>query len=440
VQLKNFLSIILCLIAGAQFVAPVDATNRVPAASLTSTEARIVEASKQNYPDALKLLERVVNINSGTLNMNGVRQVGEIFANEFQNIGFKTSWKVLPPEIGRAGHLFAENEGNHGKRLLLIGHLDTVFEKERAFQPFTKKDSRATGQGVNDMKGGDVVILYALKALKQAGQLHNTRIIVALLGDEEKPGQPVAISRKDLVDAAKRSDIALGFETAESMDTATIARRGVSTWVLRATAPQSHSSGIFTAEAGSGAIFEISRILFQFHDQLRGEKYLTFNPGAISGGTDVTYDPEKSQGSAFGKTNVVARSAIAEGDLRFISEQQRDQAQERMRKIVSNHLPKTSAEISFEDSYPPMPPTEGNNQLLEIFDQVSRDLGYGKVAAYDPGGRGAADISFVVSYVDGLDGLGVMGSGSHTDQEDLELTTMPAIIERTALFIYRLTK
>jgi glutamate carboxypeptidase len=412
----------------------------VPCFALTATESKIVEVAKRNDPDALKLLERVVNINSGTLNVNGVRQVGEIFAKEFQSIGFKTSWKSLPPEVDRAGHLFAEHEGNGGNRILLIGHLDTVFEKDRAFQPFTRKDSRATGQGVNDMKGGDVVILYALKALEQAGQLRNARIIVALMGDEEMPGQPVSVSRKDLVDAAKRSDVALGFETAESMDTATIARRGVSTWVLRTTAAQSHSSGIFTNEVGSGAIFEISRILFQFHEKLRGEKYLTFNPGAISGGTDVTYDPEKSQGSAFGKTNVVARSAIAQGDLRFISEQQRDQAEERMRKIVAGHLPKTSAEITFENSYPPMSPTEGNNKLLGIFDQVSRDLGYGKVSAYDPGGRGAADISFVAHYVDGLDGLGLIGNGSHTDQEDVDLSTMPAIIQRTAIFLYRLSQ
>jgi glutamate carboxypeptidase len=77
--------------------------------------------------------------------------------------------------------------------------------------------------------------------------------------------------------------------------------------------------------------------------------------------------------------------------------------------------------------------------LLGIFDQVSRDLGYGKVSAYDPGGRGAADISFVAHYVDGLDGLGLIGNGSHTDQEDVDLSTMPTIIQRTAVFLYRLS-
>jgi glutamate carboxypeptidase len=406
--------------------------------ALNANEKKIAYDAARSFPDALKLLEQVVNINSGTLNINGVRQVGEIFAAEFRAIGFQTSWSSVPPEMNRAGDLFAEHEGNHGKRILLIGHLDTVFEKESAFQPFLRKDSRAAGQGVNDMKGGDVVILYALKALQETGQLRDARIIVALMGDEEKPGQPVSLSRKALTDAAKRSDIALGFETAESMDTATIARRGVSSWILRATAPQSHSSGMFTPEVGSGSIFEISRILYQFHDQLRGEEYLTFNPGTIIGGTDVTYDPETSKGTTFGKTNVVARSAIAQGDLRFLSEQQRDQAQQRMKEIVSQHLPKTSAEIAFENSYPPMPPTEGNRKLLAMFDQVSRDLGYGKVEAYDPGGRGAADISFIASHVDGLDGLGVLGNGSHTDQEDLDLSTMPQVIQRTAVFLYRL--
>jgi glutamate carboxypeptidase len=407
-------------------------------APLSKTEKKIMAAAQASSDEALQLLERTVNINSGTMNPEGVQQVAEVFEKEFADLGFKTTW-IPMKEVHRAGHLFAEIKGTSGKKLLLIGHLDTVFEKDSAFALFQRKDSKATGQGVNDMKGGDVIILYALKALRKVDALKNKNIIIAFLGDEEKPGMPLTTSRKDLIDAAKRSDIALGFETAIDMQTATVARRGVSTWLLQVKARQAHSSGIFSKEDGSGAVFEASRILHTFYEQMRAEKYLTFNPAVILGGTEVTFDTETSKGTSFGKTNVIAQSATARGDLRFLTDAQKQAAQDKMRKIVSESLPGASAEIQFEDTYPSMAPTEGNLELLKILDTVSRDLGLGEVKAYDPGGRGAADISFVASYVDGLDGLGAIGEGAHTSAEDIDLSTFPHLITRTALLIYRLT-
>jgi len=410
------------------------------AADLNPTEKAIVSTVREEADDAMALLERVVNINSGTMNHEGVRQVGAIFRKEFDVIGFETRW-IPMEEVNRSGHLFAERKGNQGRRLLLIGHLDTVFEKEFPFQPFTRKGKRATGQGVNDMKGGDVVALYALRALQKAGALENTNIIVAFIGDEEMSGDPVEISRRDLIDAAKRSDVALGFESAEGLNTGTIARRGVSSWMLKVTGKQAHSSGIFTKDSGFGAVFEASRILHAFYDELEGEQYLTFNPGVMVGGTEVTYDPEQNRGTAFGKTNVIVRSAIVEGDLRFISTEQREKARERMRKIATTgNLGGTSAEITFSDGYPSMAPTEGNMKLLSLLDRVSRDLGYPAVVPFDPGARGAADISWVSEMVDCLDGLGTMGNGGHTPEEDMDLESVPLLIERAAILIYRLTR
>ncbi len=410
------------------------------AADLTPQEKAIVAAARGETDSALALLERVVNINSGTMNHEGVRQVGNIFRKEFDAIGFETRW-IPMQEVNRSGHLFAEQKGTQGKRLLLIGHLDTVFEKESPFQPFTRKGDRATGQGVNDMKGGDVVALYALRALQKAGALKNTNIIVAFIGDEEMSGDPQEISRRDLIEAAKRSDIALGFESAEGLNTGTIARRGVSGWMLKVTGKQAHSSGIFTNDSGFGAVFEASRILHAFYDELGGEQYLTFNPGVMVGGTEVTYDPEQNRGTAFGKTNVIARTAVVEGDLRFISTEQREKARERMRKIAATgNLGGTAAEIMFTDGYPSMAPTEGNMKLLSLLDQVSRDLGYPAVVPFDPGARGAADISWVSEIVDCLDGLGTMGNGGHTPEEDMDLPSLHLLIERAAILIYRLTR
>jgi glutamate carboxypeptidase len=406
---------------------------------LKRTEKKIITSVERNNTAAIDFLEKVVNINSGTLNLEGVQKVGEVFQKEFDALGFKTSWIPMAVEMNRAGHLFAETSGNKGKKLLLIGHLDTVFEEDSPFQLFKMvNDSIAHAPGGNDMKGGNVIILYALKALQENGLLNDAQIIVAFTGDEESTGKPLEISRKDLIEAAKRSDIALGFETSTGFNYATVARRGASGWELKTTGKRAHSSGVFSERTGAGAIFEMSRILNGFYDQVKGEQYLTFNPGVLLGGTFIDYDIKTGKGDAFGKTNVVPQTALVKGGLRFMSEEQKERARNKMREIVADHLPKTTAEISFTDSYPAMEPTEGNQKLLQQLNQVSLDLGQGEVLAYDPGKRGAADTSFVAEYVDCLDGLGTMGSGAHTPEETVNLNTIEALTKRTAILIYRL--
>ncbi|MDF0706700.1 MAG: M20/M25/M40 family metallo-hydrolase [Bacteroidota bacterium] len=409
------------------------------AQKLSRTEKKIVSTIEKNNQEAIGFLEKVVNINSGTLNAEGVKKVGMVFKDAFDDIGFETTWIEMPAEMNRSGHLFAETSGKKGKKLLLIGHLDTVFEEDSPFQTFEMvNDSIAHAPGGNDMKGGDVIVLYALKALHDNGLLNDAQIIVAFTGDEESTGSPLSISRKDLIDAAKRSDIALGFENSTGFNYATVARRGSSGWSVEVDGKRAHSSGIFSEGTGAGAIFEMSRILHEFYTDVKGEDLLTFNPGVLLGGTFVNYDELKSKGDAFGKSNVVAQKAVVKGGLRFISEEQKERARNKMREIVANNLPKTSATVSFTDSYPAMQPTEGNLQLLQTLNEVSLDLKQGEVIAYDPGKRGAADVSFVAEYVDGLDGLGTMGTNAHTPQETVNLNTIEALTKRTAILIYRL--
>lgn len=405
---------------------------------LTRIEKKIIKTVEANNTSAIDFLEEVVNINSGTMNHEGVKQVGMAFKNAYEDINFETKW-VDMSEVNRSGHLFAETQGNTGKKLLLIGHLDTVFENDSPFQKFEIiNDSTASAPGGNDMKGGDVIMLFALKALAENGLLDNAQVIAAYTGDEESTGKPLSVSRKDLIEAAKRSDIALGFETSTGFNNATVARRGSSGWKVEVTGKIAHSSGIFSENTGAGAIFEMSRILNEFYNEVRGEEYLTFNPGVILGGTMVSFDEALSKGTAFGKSNVVAQTAVVDGGLRFISEEQKENAREKMRAIVNNNLPQTSATITFIDSYPAIPPTEGNHNLLKVLNQVSLDLGQGGVQAYDPGKRGAADTSFVAEYVDCLDGLGTMGRGAHTPEETVNLKTFEALTIRTAILIYRL--
>jgi glutamate carboxypeptidase len=412
------------------------------AQSLSETEQQIVEYVKTHNEEAIDFLERTVNINSGTMNHDGVRTVAEVYREELDALGFETRWVSLPDSVNRAGHLMATRTGDRGPHLLLIGHLDTVFETDSPFQRFERQsDTLATGPAVNDMKGGNALVIYALKALDAAGVLDGAHITVAFTGDEEKPGQPISVSRRALIEAAQESDVALGFETASGMDYATIARRGSSGWTLRVQGRQAHSSGIFSERTGSGAVFEAARILNAFHEDVRGEEFLTFNPGIFLGGTDVSYDASAARGTAYGKTNVVAKTVVVGGGLRFISEEQKEAARARMRAIVAGpNRPQTSADITFEDAYPAMQPTDGNRALLDVLDQVSRDLGQGPVEAYDPGARGAADISFIAAYVDGMDGLGVMGSGAHSLDETINLRTFPLLTQRAALLIHRLTQ
>jgi len=422
-------AIIICLLLLA---------NLTFAQKLTRTEKKILKTITINNSESIEFLKKVVNINSGTMNHKGVKEVGDVFAEAYQGIGFKTNWYDLSV-VNRSGHLFAETSGNKGKKVLLIGHLDTVFEADSPFQEFKMiNDSVAHAPGGNDMKGGNVIMLYALKALADNGLLKDAQVIVAYTGDEESTGKPLTISRKDLIDAAKRSDVALGFEASSGFNEATIARRGSSGWKVEVTGKRAHSSDIFSDEVGAGAIFELSRIINEFYNNVKGEQYLTFNPGVILGGTQVTYDDAFNIGNAFGKTNVVAQTAVVDGGLRFMSEAQKEKAREKMRAIVANNLPLTSAKISFIDSYPAMGPTKGNEALLQMLSQVSIDLGHEAVMAYDPLKRGAADVSFVAAYVDCLDGLGTMGSGGHTPQETVNLNTIEALTKRAAILIYRL--
>lgn len=413
----------------------------VPAAgaqTLSSKERAIARRIPAQQAADLALLERVVSINSGTLNVEGVRAVGRIFQLELERLGFTARWEALPDSLHRAGHLIAERKGRagRGRRLLLLGHLDTVFEPDSPFQRFERQDTLVRGPGVNDMKGAVVMIISALKALKAEGALDGSTITVALMGDEESTGEPVSVARAALVEAAKRSDVVLGFE-GSTFTEAVVARRGFTGWKLVAHGKQAHSQGVFTD--GNGAIYELARILDGFYREVRGERYLTFNPGVMLGGTQVSFDTLALAGTAAGKLNIIAPEAVAAGDLRFISDDQQQRARERMQAVVGEHLPGTSAEITFTGDSPAMEPKPGNYTLLRELDAVSRALGAGPVEAQDPGTRGAGDISFVAGQADALDGLGTLGGGDHSPAEYMNLKAMPVLTQRVALLIYRLT-
>lgn len=412
-------------------------------ARLRPEERRMAETVEREHDRSVQLLERLVNQNSGTLNLEGVEAVGSMMRAELEPLGFDVRW-IDMRETGRAGHIVATHRGNgRGKRMLLIGHLDTVFEPDSPFQTFRIEGDRAIGPGVGDDKGGLVVIVAALRAMHAAGTLREADIMVVLTGDEERPGAPIEIARRDLIEAGRWADVALDFENLsveDGRDMGVVARRSSTSWTLRTTGRTGHSSGVFSEGLGYGAIYEMARILDAFRRELP-EDNLTYNVGVIGGGTPAEIDEQGLRITAEGKTNIVAETAIARGDIRTLTAEQDARVRAAMQAIVAQHLPHTGAELLFsDDGYPPMGPTEGNRALLARLNQVNRDLGLPEMPEFDPARRGAADISFVATDTDGLAGLGAGGGLAHAPGEYVDLDTLGRQATRAAILMTRLAR
>jgi glutamate carboxypeptidase len=412
-------------------------------AQLSPAERAIATTVDAEQPRALALLERLVNQNSGSLNLAGVEKVGQIMRAELEPLGFTVTW-VPMAAAKRAGHLVAKHRGNgRGKRMLLIGHLDTVFEPSSPFQTWKRGGDKAIGPGAEDNKGGIVVMLTALRAMNAAGTLKGADIEIVLTGDEEDAGDPIEIARADLIAAGKRADVALDFEALsvqDGVDMGSIARRSSDSWTVTVKARGGHSSGIFSERAGDGAIYALSKIVTAFRSELP-EPNLTFSVGLIAGGVEASLGPGNIAATASGKTNIIPEIAIARGDLRALSPEQTERVMGKMRAIVARPSPGATAELAFDGGgYPAMAPTAGARALLAKLNVVNRDLGLPAMPELDPLRRGAGDIAFVAKDVDGLVGLGASGGGSHAIGEYVDLTRMPRQAKRAAILMSRLAR
>ena len=420
------------------------------AAELSKPEQAMVRTIDSEQSRTVAFLQRMVDQNSGTMNIAGVEAVRRMVEPEFRELGFKTEW-IDMKAAGRAGHLVARHTGSrNGKRLLLIAHLDTVFEPDSPFQRWQADGDKAHGPGAGDDKGGIAVIVAALRAMEAAGALKAANITVFMTGDEEDAGSPITIARRDLIAEGRKADVALDFEDlavddgpdGKPADFGSIARRSAGSWTLTVTGQSGHSAGVGTGSPGGsyGAIYELARVIDAFRRELPDDR-LTYNVGLIGGGQSADLDKGRIRVQATGKTNIIAATAVARGDLRALSEDQIARTQAKMRAIVAQSLPGAKAEISFdEDSYPPMPPTEGNRALLAALNVVNRDMGLPQMAELDPSKRGAGDISFVAKDVNGLVGLGPSSDGSHTSRETVDIPSIPKQAKRAAILMSRLAK
>jgi glutamate carboxypeptidase len=411
-------------------------------AELTRQERTMISAVDKEQSRTLAMLGKWVNQNSGSLNLEGVTKVGEMLSAELEPLGFKVEW-IDMKAAGRAGHIVARHEGKPGtKRLLLIGHLDTVFEPDSPFQRWTRRGNDGEGPGAGDDKGGMAVMIAALRAMQAAGTLKGANIEIVLTGDEEDSGNPIELARRDLIAAGKRADAALDFEGLAQeggKDMGSIARRSAGSWTLTVTAPSGHSSSVCFASAGCGANYALIDILDRFRRELPEDK-LTFNVGLMGGGATETLDEGRIRLEATGKTNIIAATAVARGDLRALSREQIDRVQAKMRAIVAKPLPKASASIEFDaDGYPPMSPTAGNQALLDRLNGINRDMGLEPMGTLDPLKRGAGDISFVAADAEGLVGLGPASRGDHAPGETVDIASIWRQAKRAAILMSRLT-
>jgi glutamate carboxypeptidase len=411
-------------------------------AALAPAEQKMAATVDAEQERSIALLERLVNRNSGTMNLAGVRAVADMVRPELEALGFTVTWRPMDA-VKRAGHLIAVHKGRAGtKRLLLIGHLDTVFEADSPFQTFTRKGDMAEGPGVGDDKGGIIVMLGALRAMQAAGTLKDANIEIVLTGDEEKSGDPVDIARADLIAAGKRADAALDFEglsVEDGKDMGSISRRSSNSWTLTATGKAGHSSRIFSSEAGEGAVFEMVRILARFRAELP-EPNLTFNAGIVAGGQTAELDADMVRATTTGKSNIIPAVAVARGDFRTLSQEQTERVRTKMAAIVADHAPGTSATITFDEGYPPTAPTAGNRALLAKLNVINADLGLAEMPPLDPLKRGAGDISFVAADVDGLVGLGLASRGDHAPGETADLDSIRRQAKRAAILMSRLSR
>jgi len=412
-------------------------------AALSPAERKMVVTVDASRDRDVALLQKLVDQNSGTRNFEGVRAVAAMLQAELEPLGFTVRW-VPMPETGRAGHLLAEHKGR-GKHILLIGHMDTVFEKDSTFQKMVRRGDTVEGPGVSDMKGGLVIMISALRAMQAAGTLKSADIKIVLSGDEESAGHPIEQARGDMIAAGKWADAALEFEglaQEHGQDVGSISRRGSITWTLTTTGHTGHSAGIFGKEDGFGANYELARIVDTFRRELR-EPNLTYSVGIMLGGVTATPSATTEEavgGSAQGKANIIAGQGYATGDIRALSNDQAMRIERKMRAIVADHLPNTSAEIGFSEGYPAMAPTQGSRALLGQLNGINHDLGLPQMGELDPMRRGAGDIAFVAPYTDGLVGTGAAGNGAHAIGETADLTSFPRQAKRAAILMTRLAR
>lgn len=401
-------------------------------AALDREEHDLIRWLDTEENNMLALVETLTNINSGTLNKEGMNKVSTLLGRELAALGFGLT--TLPGEliempscpgsdynIDVADHILATKEGT-GKPLLLMGHMDTVFPPDSPFQTFSRNGDVMAGPGVADMQGGLVVMIYALKALQEAGKLDDLAITVLLNSDEEIGSLS---SRKYLEEQARLHDYGLVYESSGANNLVR-QRKGLGQARFVVNGKASHAGGAH--EQGRSAIKELAYKIVEIERITDYESGVTVNVGVINGGE---------------ARNTIAPCAEALIDLRYPTPQQGLDAVNQFEAIFDSVLsyPVESGEITTTSltnlHRPPKIPTAESDHLLERTIAIGRLLGQ-ELGVIDSGGGTDGSLTQAVG-LPTLDSLGVSGSGAHSNREQARVSSLVERAKLSAVLIHRLS-
>ena len=401
--------------------------------AINAEEQEMVSWLDEREEEMLGLLERITNMNSGSLNSAGVDAVTAVFDGELRELGFSTS--RLPGEliempscpgsdysVDLTDHLLARRPGS-GSRLLLMGHIDTVFPPDSPFQTFRREGDTIYGPGVADMKGGLVVMLYALKALAAADALDEAALTVLLNSDEEMGSLS---SRRYIEEEALDHDWGLVYESS-GIDTMTRQRKGIGQARLVVNGRAAHAGGAH--EQGLSAIKELAYKIVQIENMTDYESGVTVNVGVVNGGE---------------ARNTISPCAEALMDLRYPQPEQGVAAVERWQEIFDRvYSYAVDGGVITTESYinlhrPPKIPTPESDWLLEKTIAIGRLLGQ-DIGITDSGGGTDGSLSQAVG-LPTLDSLGIAGTGAHSNREEARASSLAERAALSAILIRRLAR
>jgi glutamate carboxypeptidase len=374
-----------------------------------------ISSISADLPNYLRDLEALVKIDCGTHNKAGVDAVGRYVRERFREFGAEITDL---PQDKYGDMLYARWRGKGKARLIMIGHMDTVYSDGTAGQfPFHRRGTHLMGPGVCDMKSGLLAGIYAAHAVVQSGLDHSAEIGM-FCNSEEEIGSPV--SRELYAQYARGADAVLILEAARESGAMVSARKGVGTYKLTVRGKSAHAG--VEPHKGANAILALARYTEALHALNGFRPGLTLNVGVIRGGT---------------RPNVVSDLAEAEIDVRILSADDAGPLDQALRQALAREVvPGTTAELTGGISNPPMEKTEASARLVALAQQAARESGF---ELEDVATGGGSDGNFTAALgVPTIDGLGPIGGKSHNAME--EWLDEKSIVPRTAMLAELIVK
>jgi glutamate carboxypeptidase len=386
-----------------------------PAVAAPPRDARLWAAAQAARAEQLKLLEAAVNLDSGTGDAVGGKAVADLLVPRLEALGMQVE-RIPAEEAGLPDNIVARLRGGGRGRILMIAHLDTVFEAGTArSRPFRIDGDRAFGPGVGDEKGGVVEGIFAIGLLRELG-VRDFRQITLLIETSEERGSPGA--RKLIGQLLSEADVELNLEPGDPPDALTVWRKGSTTFQIHVTGRAAHA-GVAPQEGRNAAVELIHQVQAADVFPKSGEG-LTANLTGLKAGT---------------RHNIIPDDALAMINVRVRTPQQFDEVEQVLqRNAATTVVPDTKVTVSQESAYPPLPSNPETDALADRAARIYGELGRSIVRT----GNGGASESALAAQagVPALDGLGPVGGGFHSDGEYIDLTTVtPRLYLLTRLLI-----